>query len=423
MTTATNHTGTDRDEHGPGRSTDPVYVLTEPLDVDYAGAFAHATDADRDHQLRARRFVQDEVLPVIDGYWERAEFPVGLAHRLGGLDFLRDGVDAPGRPHVSRLAAGLASMEMSRGDGSVATICGVQGGLTLRSIQMLGSPEQRARWAEPLARGDVFGAFALTEPTHGSDSVSLETTARAGRRDGVDGFYLDGAKRWIGNGSCGEVTVVWARWVGDDGDGQVHGYLVPQDSPGYEATTIEGKVSLRAIWQAHIRLDGVFVPTENALPGARSFKDTARVLSATRLSVAWSAVGHAVACYETAVAYAKQRIQFGRPLAANQMVQERLTAMLSTLTQMQLLVAQLTRLDEDGTLTGAQASLAKYTSTRGARQIAASARDLLGGNGILLANRVARHFADVEALHTYEGTESVQALIVGRDITGVSAFV
>jgi glutaryl-CoA dehydrogenase len=399
--------------------TEPDYDLSQPLDVDYAAAFADATAADRELRQRVRTFVQDEVLPVIDGYWERAEVPFGLAKRMGELDLLRDGVDVPGLPEISLLGAGLAEMEMSRGDGSVATICGVQGGLALRSIQLLGSDEQKAQWLGPLARGEKLGAFALTEPTHGSDSVSLETTARPETRDGVEGFVIDGEKKWIGFGSCGDITVLWARSTEDQ---QVHGFLVPQDTPGYAATTIEGKVSLRAIWQAHIVLTDVFVPASAMLPGGRSFKDTARVLQATRLGVAWSAVGHATACYETAVAYAKQRVQFGRPLAANQMVQERLTKMLSTLTQMQLLVAQTTRLDEAGTLSGPQASLAKYTCTRGAREIAASARDMLGGNGILLANRVARHFADVEALHTYEGTESVQALIVGRDITGLSAF-
>jgi glutaryl-CoA dehydrogenase len=305
-------------------------------------------------------------------------------------------------------------MEMSRGDGSIATISGVQGGLALRSIMMLGSDDQIDEWAEPVARGRKLAAFALTEPTHGSDSVSLQTTARAQG----DGFVLRGEKKWIGNGSVGDVSVVWARGE----DGQVNGFIVPQDSEGYRARTIEGKISLRAIWQAHIVLDDVYVPKENVLPGAQSFKDTSRVLSATRLGVAWGAVGQATAAYEVAVAYAQQRVQFGRPLAKNQMVQERLTQMLSTLTQIQLTVAAMTRKDSAGTLTGPQASLAKYTCTRGARQIASTARDLLGGNGILLKNRVARAFTDIEALHTYEGTESVQALIVGRDITGFSAF-
>ncbi|MFI9488081.1 acyl-CoA dehydrogenase family protein [Promicromonospora sp. NPDC052451] len=398
--------------------TAPAYDVSQPLDIDFAGAFADVTEEERAWQLAVRRFVQDEVLPVIDGYWERYEVPMDLVKRMAELDFLRDGVDVPGFPKVSKMAEGLAAMEMSRGDGSVTTICGVQGGLALRSIVMLGSDEQVEKYAGPMARGEILGAFALTEPTHGSDSVGLETSAVQETRDGVEGYVINGEKKWIGFGSIGDISVVWARGE----DGQVHGYIVPQDTPGYEATTIQGKVSLRAIHQAHIVLNDVFVPAENLLPKARSFKDTGRVLFATRLGVAWGAVGQAIACYEAAVAYSQQRAQFGRPLAASQMVQERLTKMLSILTQMQLLVKQMTRLDEAEQLTGPQASLAKYTCTRGAREIAAIARDLLGGNGILLENRVARHFADIEALHTYEGTESMQALIIGREITGTSAF-
>ncbi|WP_454860400.1 acyl-CoA dehydrogenase family protein [Promicromonospora soli] len=398
--------------------TAPDYDVSQPLDIDFASAFADVTEEERAHQLAVRQFVQDEVLPVIDGYWERYEVPMDLVKRMAELDFLRDGVDVPGFPKVSKMAEGLAAMEMARGDGSVATICGVQGGLALRSIVMLGSDEQINKYAGPMARGEILGAFALTEPTHGSDSVGLETSAVKGTRDGVEGYVINGEKKWIGLGSTGDISVVWARGE----DGQVHGYIVPQDTPGYEATTIQGKISLRAIHQAHIVLTDVFVPAESLLPKARTFKDTGRVLFATRLGVAWEAVGQAVACYEAAVAYSKQRTQFGRPLAASQMVQERLTTMLSILTQMQLLVKQLTRLDEAGQLSGPQASLAKYTCTRGAREIAAIARDLLGGNGILLENRVARHFADIEALHTYEGTESMQALIIGREITGTSAF-
>jgi glutaryl-CoA dehydrogenase len=399
--------------------TAPDYDVSQPLDIDFAGAFADVTEDERAWQLAVRQFVQDEVLLVIDGYWERYEVPMDLVKRMAELDFLRDGVDVPGYPKISKMAEGLAAMEMSRGDGSVTTICGVQGGLALRSIVMLGSDEQIEKYAGPMARGEILGAFALTEPTHGSDSVGLETSAVKETRDGVEGYVINGEKKWIGFGSIGDISVVWARGE----DGQVHGYIVPQDTPGYDAKTIEGKISLRAIHQAHIVLNDVFVPAENLLPKARSFKDTGRVLFATRLGVAWGAVGQAIACYETAVAYSKQRTQFGRPLAASQMVQERLTKMLSILTQMQLLVKQMTRLDEADQLTGPQASLAKYTCTRGAREVAAIARDMLGGNGILLENRVARHFADIEALHTYEGTESMQALIIGREITGTSAFV
>lgn len=395
---------------------EPDYELWGEVDVDPTGLFG-AEDIpaeDRAYWDRARRFGLDEVRPEIDDYWDRADFPFHLATRLGELDLLRDGIDVDGHPAMSTLGAGLVNMELSRADGSVATIGAVQSGLALRSVAFCGSEEQIAHWVPKLARAEVLGAFALTEPTHGSDSVSLET--RATRVDG--GYVLNGEKKWIGNGSTGGITVVWAR----DDEGNVRGFIVQQEWEGYTGTTIEGKLSLRAIWQAHIRLENVFVPDTHVMPGANSFKDTAKVLFATRLGVAWSAVGHAMACYESAVQYATQRTQFGRPLAAAQVVQERLARMHSELATMQLMVMQMTRREERGELTGPQASLAKYTCTRTARQIASNARDLLGGNGILLKNRVARHFADIEAIHTYEGTETVQALIIGRSITGLSAF-
>ncbi|QYM75739.1 acyl-CoA dehydrogenase family protein [Leucobacter luti] len=398
----------------PQGTEEPEYALWEPLDPDVAGVFRDVSAEDRAYRDRAREFVQSEVRPVIAGIWDRAEYPLHLATRLGELDLLRDGVDVPGFPAQSLLAASLTTMELARGDGSVATIVGVQGGLALRSVAWCGSEAQQERWLEPLARGTELGAFALTEPTHGSDSVSLET--RAESRPG--GYVLNGHKKWIGSGSVGHMAVVWAR--GDDG--KVQGFVVPQDAPGYRATTIEGKVSLRAIWQAHIELDSVELDESAKMTGANSFKDTARVLQATRLGVAWAALGQATAVYETAVHYAQQRVQFGRPIAASQIVQARLAEMLSQLTTLQTLLMQLTRAEERGELSGPGASLGKYTATRTARDMARNARDLLGGNGILLENRVARHFADIEALHTYEGTETVQALIIGRDITGFSAF-
>lgn len=405
----------ERNQHVSLGTEEPEYDLWEPLDPDVAGVFRGLSAPDLEYRDRARAFVQDEVRPVIDGFWDRAEYPLHLAKRLGDLDLLRDGIDVPGFPEQSLLAASLTTMELARGDGSISTIVGVQGALALRSIAFCGSDEQKQRWLPSLARGEELGAFALTEPTHGSDSVSLETSARA---DG-DEFVIHGHKKWIGSGSVGQIAVVWAR--GDDG--RVQGFLVPQDAPGYHAITIEGKISLRAIWQAHIEFDGVRVGADAKLPGANSFADTARVLQATRLGVAWAALGHATAVYETAVHYAKQRMQFGRPLAASQVVQGRLAEMLSQLTSLQTLLMQLTRAEETGDLTGPGASLGKYTATRTARAMAAQARDMLGGNGILLQHRVARHFADIEAIHTYEGTETVQALIIGREITGISAFV
>jgi glutaryl-CoA dehydrogenase len=280
---------------------------------------------------------------------------------------------------------------------------------------MLGSPEQKARWLEPMARLERIGAFALTEPDHGSDAVGLETSAR---RDG-DTWVLDGAKRWIGNGTIADVVVVWAR---STEDGQVKGFLVETGSPGYHASVITGKGCARAVWQADIRLDGVRVPEASRLPGARSFKDAGRILVATRGTVAWGALGHAVAAYDIALTYAQRRLQFGRPLASFQLVQDRLVKMLAEVTCMQLYCMQLARLADAGRLSDTIAGLAKLNNTRKARQVIAEARDLLGGNGILLENHVIRHMSDIEVLHTFEGTETIQALIVGRDITGFGAF-
>ena len=399
----------------PAGVVEPEYDLwSGDVNIDPTGVFAEVGEADNAWRAKARKFILDEVKKNIHEYWDKADYPLHLIKKLGDADLLRDGLNLEGYEQMSPLAAGLVNMEMARGDGSVSTIVGVQGGLAVRSVLYCGSDDQIQKYALPMLRGELPGAFALTEPTHGSDSVSLET--RATKVQG--GYRLSGEKKWIGNGSIGGVSIVWAR----DEQGKVRGFIVHQDAEGYSATTIENKLSLRAIWQAHIRMENVFVPDEDVMPNAQSFKDTSRVLFATRLGVAWSAVGHATACYESAVNYAKQRVQFGRPLAQSQIVQERLARMQSELATMQVLVMQATKREGAGELTGPQASLAKYTATRTARVIASNARDLLGGNGILTSNRVARHFADVEAIHTYEGTETVQALIMGRDITGFSAF-
>ena len=388
--------------------------LGHALATDYFFLREQLTDEQLGVLRRVRAFVDDEVLPVIGGYWERAELPWPLIHRLGELGIVGEDIEGYGCPGLDPIAVGLATMELNRGDGSLGTVLGVQSGLAMKSIYMFGSEEQKQRWLPAMARLEKLGAFALTEPDHGSDSVALETTAR---RDG-DEYVIDGAKRWIGNGSLADVTVVWAR--GEDGN--VQGFLVEQGTPGYDAQVIEGKGSLRAIWQAHIILADVRVPVENRLPGAGSFKDTGRVLAATRSSCAWSALGHAIAAYETALTYSKRRHQFGRPLCSFQIVQDRLVRMLGDVTAMQLYCLQIGRLAQRGQLTDTIAGLAKLNNTRKAREICALARDMLGGNGLLLENHVIRHMADIEAIHTYEGTETMQTLIVGRDITGVGAF-
>ncbi|MDO4238905.1 acyl-CoA dehydrogenase family protein [Micrococcus sp.] len=388
--------------------------VTTPLDIDYLGAFAEAGGADRAVWERARAYGR-EVLERIDGHWDRAEYPLDLVTRAGELDLLTDGLDIPGHETMSPLAAGLVAMEISRADGSMAAAAAVQGGLVLRTLALFASDEQKERYLEPVATGTLPGGFALTEPTHGSDSVSLETTATP---DG-DGWVLRGEKKWIGNGAAGGITIVWAR---DAADRQVKGFVVEQSAPGYTGEVIRGKGALRAIHQALITLDGVRVGPEARLPGVGSFKDVSRALVATRVNVGWSALGHASSMFESALAYARQREQFGKPLGAHQMVQERLAQMLAEVTALQVQCVSVARLQAAGTLRDEQASLLKYSCTRAARRVAQTARDMLGGNGILLENGVIRHMTDVEALHTYEGTESVQALILGRDLTGVSAF-
>jgi glutaryl-CoA dehydrogenase len=389
--------------------------VSDALGTDYFFLRERLTPVQYDTMLRTREFVDREVRPVINGYWERAEFPWPIVEKLGELGIVGDGIVGYGCPDLDPIAVGLSYMELSRGDGSVGTFTGVQAGLAMRSIAQCGSEEQKQRWLPPMARVEKIGAFALTEPDHGSDSIGLETTAR---RDG-DSYVLDGAKKWIGNGSIADVVVVWAR---DTTDGQVKGFLVEKGTPGYHARVIEGKGALRAVWQAEISITGVRVPAENKLPGANSFADCAEILVGTRSACSWMALGHALAGFDTALTYSKRREQFGKPLASFQIVQDRLVKMLADVTAMQLYCLQIGTLAAEGRLEPTLAGLAKMHNTSKARTVLHTARDMLGGNGILLDFEVIRHMADVEAVHTFEGTETMQTLIVGRDITGISAF-
>jgi glutaryl-CoA dehydrogenase len=385
------------------------------LGTDYFHVGDQLTFQELYYLKRTREFVDDEVLPVINDFWERAEFPWPLIEKMGKLGIVGDGIEGYGCPPMSPIASGLVHLELNRGDGSLGTFLGVQAGLAMQSIAMLGSEEQKHRWLPGMARLDTLGAFALTEPLHGSDSVALETSCR---REGGE-WIINGAKKWIGNGTLADVIVVWAR---DIADKRVKGFLVEKGAAGYNARRIDGKASLRSVWQAEITMTDVRVPEESRLPRANSFKDTARVLAGTRNAVAWGALGHATAAYEIAATYCAQREQFGKPLVSFQIVQDKLVKMLAEVCSMQLYCLRLGRLIEEGKLTDTIAAIAKMNNTRKARQVILEARDLLGGNGILLDFHVMRHMADIEAIHTYEGTETMQTLIVGRDITGVGAF-
>ena len=370
---------------------------------------------ERDLRDRVREFCDREVLPIVNDYWERADFPFELVPKLAELNVAGTTIQGHGCPGMSPLGAGIVSRELARADGSINTFFGVHSGLAMGAINLLGSEEQKARWLPPMARLEKIGAFGLTEPEHGSDSVSLETAAR---REG-DEFVLNGAKRWIGNASFADVVIIWAR----DEAGDVGAYLVEKGTPGFDpSTVIGGKIGKRAVWQAEISLTEVRVPAENKLADANTFKDANRVLNQTRGGAAWECVGHAMACLEAALHYAGERSQFGRSIAGFQLVQAKLATMSAATTAMQLYCFRLAQLQDAEALTGSMASLAKLHNVRQAKLVCSEARDILGGNGLLIDYHVSRHLTDMEIVDTYEGTDSIQSLIVGRDLTGVSAF-
>lgn len=376
------------------------------------------TPRERALRDKVRAFCNEHVIPIINDYWERAEFPFELIPRIAELGIVGGTIKGYGCPGFSSVEVGIIAAELARGDGSVGTFVGVTSGLAMGAIAACGSEEQKQRWLPAMARLEKIGAFALTEPYVGSDAAHIRTTAR--RVSG--GYLLNGAKRWIGNATFADVIVVWAQ---DEETGRVGGFLVEKGTPGYQATKIEGKIAKRSVINADITLENVFVPEENRLPFARSFRDTANILKNTRYGVAWEAVGHAQAAYELAREYTLQREQFGRPIAGFQLVQQKLVHMLGDLTAIQLMAWRLSKLrDEDETqVTEGMASLAKQYCAAKARQIVALGREVLGGNGILLDRHIARHFADIEAVYTYEGTNEINTLVVGREITGIAAFV
>ncbi len=373
------------------------------------------TDEERDYRDRVRAFCDEEVIPIINPYWERAEFPQELVPKLAALNIVGGPIQGYGCPGMSSVAAGVIGAELSRGDGSVCTFFGVTSGLAMSSVYYCGSEEQRQQWLPAMARLEKIGAFGLTEPYIGSDASHIQTTAqRVGDR-----YVLNGAKRWIGNATFADVTIIWAR---DEETGQVGGFLVEQGTAGFAAKPIEGKIAKRALINADITLSNCEIPEANRLAKAYSFKDTANILKNTRYGVAWEGVGHAMAAFELARDYAMKRQQFGRPIASFQLIQQKLVHMLGEVTAIQLLCWRLSRLRDEGRMTDGMASLAKQQSAMRARAVVALGREILGGNGVLLENHMARHFADMEAVYTYEGSNEINTLVVGREITGMQAF-
>ena len=388
------------------------------LDSDFYGFESRLTAQELDKLVALREFLDATVRPVANGLWERAEMFGPEVHQgLADLDIYGLAWEETRPFENSAVFRGWVALELARVDASAATLVGVQNGLAMGAIAQCGSPEQRAEWLPRLASAELLGAFGLTEPLSGSDSAQgLRTVAR---RDG-DNWILNGSKRWIGNGSIGDVTVIWAK---DAEDGQVKGFIVPQDSPGYEATAIAGKGSLRIIQNADITLTDVVVPESHRLQNANSFRDTAAVLRLTRAEVAWAAVGNSIQAYEAPVAYAKERVQFGKPIASHQLIQELLAKSLGNITASIAMVTRVSEMLDEGTQGDQHSALAKEFTTSRMRETVAWCREALGGNGIVLDYGAMRPFADAEALYSYEGTREMNTLIVGRAITGKAAFV
>jgi glutaryl-CoA dehydrogenase len=364
-----------------------------------------------------RDFLEAEVAPVINEYWIREEFPHELVPKMAKLHMVGLPYRGYGCPGKSNLLDGMTMMELARVDSSMATFRGVHSGLAMGSIYLCGSEDQKERWLPPMARLEKIGAFGLTEPEVGSGTAGgLTTTAR---REG-DTWVLNGQKKWIGNATFSDVTVIWAR---DEADNQVKGFLVEGGTPGFNPEKLKNKIALRVVQNALITLQDCRVSEENRLQKANTFKDTAAVLRMTRAGVAWEAVGCARGAYELALTYAQERQQFGRAIGGFQLVQDLLVRMLSNVTACECLVLRLSQMQDAGMMADEHASLAKAFCTVKMRETVGYARELLAGNGILLDHQVGRFVADAEAIYSYEGTREMNTLIVGRAITGFSAFV
>jgi alkylation response protein AidB-like acyl-CoA dehydrogenase len=367
---------------------------------------------------KVRSVMERKVAPLITKYWAEDAFPFEIIPAIRELNITGIGFSGYGCPGGSTLLDGFIAMEIARVDASIATFYGVHSGLAMGSIYLGGSEEQKQRWLPPMARLEKVGCFGLTEPLVGSGTGGgLLTTAK---RDG-DAWILNGQKRWIGNAPWCDLSIIWAR---DIDDGQVKGFIVEnKTTPGFSVEKIQHKIALRMVQNGVITLKDCRVSEENRLQADSSFRDTARVLKLTRQYVAWEAVGCSMGAYEHALKYAQTREQFGRPIASFQMIQDLLAKMLGNITASQCMVFRLAMLQDQGKLLDQHASLAKAFCTVRMRETVAWARELLGGNGIILDYNVARFFADAEALYSYEGTREMNSLIVGKTITGFSAFV
>ena len=388
----------------------------ETTEVDPRDIYAIDELAGDDERLvreTVRTFVRERALPVISDHFDAGTFPIELVPGLAEMGLLGMQLHGYGCAGATALAYGVASEELEAGDSGLRSFVSVQGSLVMFPIHAYGSEEQKQRWLPEMAAGRAIGCFGLTEPDAGSDPSSMRTRAR---RDGDD-WIIDGTKMWITNGSIADVAVVWAET-----DGGVRGFLVERGSRGFSATDVHRKLSLRASVTSELSFESVRVPADAVLPGVRGLRGPLSCLSEARYGVAWGAMGSARACYESALEYSRQRIAFGKPIAAYQLTQQKLVDMATAIVHGRLLVHRLGVLKDEGRAHPVMVSLAKRANVRTALDIARSARTVLGANGVTLEYPVARHMANLESVLTYEGTEEVHTLVIGKALTGEDAF-
>jgi len=383
--------------------------------LDYLGISEYFSEEELMVQNTARDFVENEIMPIIEGYYERGEFPAQLIPKFAELGFF--GVNIPekyGCSGMSNIAYGLICQELERADSGIRSFASVQGSLVMYPIYAYGSEEQKMHWLPLLAKGEKIGCFGLTEPNFGSNPSGMLTKAK--KTDG--GYILNGSKMWITNGTISDIAIVWAK----DDDGDILGFIVEKDFEGFSAPEMHGKWSLRASVTSELVLENIFVPDSHLLPNVKGLKGPLGCLNQARYGIGWGAIGAAMNLYDVALQYSKDRIQFDKPIASFQMIQEQLVWMLNEITKGQLLALHVGKNKDNGTLKHTQVSMIKRNNVEIARECAKLARGILGANGITSDYPIMRHMMNIESVYTYEGTHEMHTLILGHDITGIAAF-